>query len=84
LSTEEIDRLLQHREKGNYINSAKEFQKVTHVSDSLLNTIEPYFKFPDWVTNKETNNKRNVIVSKSEESSIKQDLNTVTAKELRL
>ena len=55
LSTEEIDRLLQHRKQGNYINSAKEFQKVTRISDSLLNTIEPYFKFPDWVTKKEAN-----------------------------
>ncbi len=82
LSTEEIDRLLQHREKGNYINSAKEFQKVTLVSDSLLNTIEPYFKFPDWVTNKQTNNKRNIIPSKIEKSGIKQDLNAATAKEL--
>ena len=82
LSTEEIDRLLQHRKQGNYINSAKEFQKVTRISDSLLNTIEPYFKFPDWVTKKEANNKRYAIQSKSEESVIKQDLNAATAKEL--
>lgn len=32
------------------MNSAKEFQTVTQVSDSLLNQSSPYFKFPDWVT----------------------------------
>jgi DNA uptake protein ComE-like DNA-binding protein len=34
------------------VNSPKEFQAVTKVSDSLLNAISPYFKFPDWVNNK--------------------------------
>jgi DNA uptake protein ComE-like DNA-binding protein len=33
------------------VNSAKEFQNVTKVSDSLLAKISPFFKFPDWVTN---------------------------------
>ncbi|MEZ4841592.1 MAG: hypothetical protein R2821_08810 [Flavobacteriaceae bacterium] len=52
MSTEEIDKLLQHRAAGKYINSSKEFQyQVTGVSDSLVKTIEPYFKFPDWVVN---------------------------------
>jgi len=52
LSPEEMDRLLRFRESGKkYVNSAKEFQNVTKVSDSLLNVISPYFKFPDWVTN---------------------------------
>jgi DNA uptake protein ComE-like DNA-binding protein len=26
-----------------------QFQKITKISDRLLNTISPYFKFPDWV-----------------------------------
>ena len=40
-------------EKQNkFVNSAKEFQNVTKVSDSLLNTIAPFFKFPDWVNHK--------------------------------
>ena len=34
------------------MNSPKEFQAVTKVSDSLLNAIAPYFKFPDWVNKK--------------------------------
>lgn len=54
MSVEEIDRLLAFRETNKYVNSAKEFQEVTLVSDSLLKTIAPYFKFPDWVTNKKS------------------------------
>jgi len=52
MSVQEIDRLLAFRKKNKYVNSAKEFQNVTRVSDSLLNTIAPFFKFPDWVNNK--------------------------------
>jgi hypothetical protein len=40
----EIDRLLAFRKENKYVNSAKEFQNVTKVSDSLLND-GPYFKF---------------------------------------
>ncbi|SLJ91035.1 DNA uptake protein ComE [Salegentibacter salarius] len=49
MSVEEIDKLHQFREEGKWINSVKDFQKVTGVSDSLLASISPYFKFPDWV-----------------------------------
>jgi DNA uptake protein ComE-like DNA-binding protein len=52
MSVAEIDRLLAFRKLNKYVNSAQDFQKVTKVSDSLLKAISPYFKFPDWVTNK--------------------------------
>lgn len=52
MSTIEIDRLLEFRKANKYVNSAQEFQTVTKISDSLLNVISPYFKFPDWVKNK--------------------------------
>ncbi|WP_367754871.1 ComEA family DNA-binding protein [Flavobacterium sp. WC2430] len=52
MSIQEIDRLLAYRKENKYVNSAKEFQAVTQVSDSLLNSIAPLFKFPDWVNNK--------------------------------
>ena len=52
MSVAEIDRLLNFRKTNQYVNSASEFQKVTQVSDSLLNAISPYFKFPDWVSNR--------------------------------
>lgn len=55
MSVAEIDRLLAYRNLDKYVNSAEEFQKVTKVSDSLLKTMAPYFKFPDWVNNKNSN-----------------------------
>ena len=55
MSVEEIDRLLACRAQNKFVNSAAEFQAVTKVSDSLLNAISPYFKFPDWVKNNKNN-----------------------------
>jgi DNA uptake protein ComE-like DNA-binding protein len=52
MSVKEIDRLLAFRKENKFVNSAKEFQEVTKVSDSLLKSIAPYFKFPDWVNRK--------------------------------
>ena len=52
MSVSEIDRLLAFRKMNKYVNSPQEFQAVTKVSDSLLNAISPYFKFPDWVNKK--------------------------------
>lgn len=51
MSNEEINRLLDFRKQDKWINSAKQFQEVTQISDSLLDVISPYFKFPDWVIN---------------------------------
>ena len=51
MTNEEIDRLHKFRAADQWVNSAKQFQQVTNVSDSLFNKISPYFKFPDWVTN---------------------------------
>ena len=56
MSTAEIDRLHAFRKTNKYVNSAQEFQAVTKISDSLLKVIAPYFKFPEWVTNKKSNN----------------------------
>lgn len=52
LSVEQIDRLHAFRKDGKFVNSAKEFQQVTGISDSLLAALKPYFKFPDWVQKK--------------------------------
>ncbi len=51
MSNEEIDRLLQYRKDGKWINSAADFKNVTGISDSLLNQLSPFFKFPEWITN---------------------------------
>ncbi|QBN19999.1 ComEA family DNA-binding protein [Flavobacterium nackdongense] len=52
MSVAQIDRLFAFRKQNKYVNSAQEFQAVTQVSDSLLNVMAPYFKFPDWVNKK--------------------------------
>ena len=52
MSVQEIDKLHKYRAQDKYVNSAKEFQQITKVSNELLNKISPHFKFPDWVTNK--------------------------------
>ena len=55
MSIQEIDLLLAFRRENKYVNSPEEFQNVTKISDSLLNLISPYFKFPDWINNKKQN-----------------------------
>jgi DNA uptake protein ComE-like DNA-binding protein len=57
MTTQEIDRLLAFRKLGKFANSVSEFQKVTKVSDSLLATMSPYFKFPDWLNKKNIESK---------------------------
>lgn len=59
MKVEEIDRLLAFRKQGKFANSPEEFQKVTGISDSLLNAIAPFFKFPDWVNKKNQGNYQN-------------------------
>ena len=67
MSLKEIDRLLTFRKTNKFVNSKEEFQKVTKVSDSLLNKIALYFKFPDWVVerNKNLQSGINTITSKT-------------------
>jgi competence protein ComEA len=83
MTNEEIDRLLQFRKQNKWINSVKQFQEVTKVSDSLLSAISPYFKFPDWVTNPKP--KRSFVNYSNVKKTYKQklDLNTATIQQLR-
>lgn len=55
MTADQINRLLAFRKTNQYVNSSEEFQRVTKVSDSLLSKMAPFFKFPDWVTNKKEN-----------------------------
>src|SRR5690606_6635211 len=54
ITTQEIDRMLQYRASGKYVNSADEIQKVTGVSNNVLDKVAPYFKFPEWTQNQKT------------------------------
>ncbi|MGK0413856.1 MAG: DNA uptake protein ComE-like DNA-binding protein [Polaribacter sp.] len=91
MSLDEIDRLLAFRKTNKFINSKTQFQKVTKVSDSLLAKISPYFKFPNWVVNR---NKSNSSSSQEESKSYSQkkhkkkvlattDINKATAEDLQ-
>ena len=82
MSTEEIDRLLAFRKENKWINSVKDFKKVTKVSDSLLNKISPYFKFPDWISN--SKQKKNYLKKGFKEKTFQQkvDLNITTQEQL--
>ncbi|SFZ92673.1 DNA uptake protein ComE [Flaviramulus basaltis] len=89
MTNEEIDRLLAYRKQNKWINSIKQFQEVTQISDSLLDKISPYFKFPEWLNNSEpknsnsTYNNNNNNNNNSKSFVQKQDLNTATVKELQ-
>mgnify|MGYP005849350109 CR=1 FL=1 len=81
LSADEHDKLLNFRSQGNWINSVDDFQKVTGVSDELLQEISPYFKFPDWVIEQQNQKpKSKTIPQLSFEQ--KKDLNVVDAEDL--
>jgi DNA uptake protein ComE-like DNA-binding protein len=87
MSIAEIDRLLAFRKAGKFANSAKEFQQVTKISDSLLAKISPYFKFPDWVINKSGTSQHNSNEFKQFEKKvaknvIQKDINKASKEEL--
>lgn len=82
MSVAEIDRLLNFRKTNKYVNSAQDFQNVTKVSDSLLNTISPYFKFPDWVNNKKEYKSNYIPFEKKKVKIIILDINLATKEDL--
>lgn len=83
MSVKEIDKLLLFRKTNKYVNSAQEFQLITGVSDSLLQTIAPYFKFPDWVTHKK-DSKTFLDFSHAEvKKTIVMDINMATQEDLK-
>lgn len=85
MTNEEIDRLLNFRKQNRWINSAEQFKEVTQISDSLLDTMSPYFKFPDWVNNsaQKATTSNYSINNKPKTFAQKQDLNTATALQLQ-
>ncbi|OXE99600.1 DNA uptake protein ComE-like DNA-binding protein [Flavobacterium araucananum] len=86
MSVQEIDRLLAFRKENKYVGSAKEFQEVTKISDSLLGVISPFFKFPDWIQNKPAfKTERKEFVKKEfakKEKIVALDINQATQEDL--
>ena len=91
MSIKEIDRLHSFRKDGKFANSAEDFQKVTQVSDSLLQVISPYFKFPEWTQRKSKSTSSYKTPSKEQDKGSRKaeskftvsDLNSATIEELR-
>lgn len=83
MSVTEIDRLLEFRKTGRYVNSAAEFQQVTQVSDSLLNAIVPYFKFPDWVRNKYKSKNWQQQPFEKKKAKVQLDINSASREDLK-
>jgi DNA uptake protein ComE-like DNA-binding protein len=83
MSSEEIDRLLDYRKQNKWINSKEDFKEVTKVSDSFLDQISIYFKFPEWVTNPKPKYSGWKKGFKEKTFDQKIDLNSVTQLELK-
>ena len=82
MSVAEIDRLLAFRKTNNYVNTPEDFQNVTKISDSLLATMAPYFKFPDWVTNKKEFKSKYKSFENKKEKIVVLDINQATKEDL--
>lgn len=89
MSLDEIDRLHTFRGQNKFVNTAKEFQGITQVSDSLLQIISANFKFPEWTqsTNrsiaKGSDIKERATIRVARLKTGIKDLNLVTAEELK-
>lgn len=82
MKTEEYDKLKAFREEGEWINSVSDFKKVTGVNQQWLDSISPFFKFPEWVTNPKKRIKENSF-NKELSYTEKVDLNKATKEQLQ-
>lgn len=84
MSVQEIDRLHHFRAQNKYVNSAAEFQKVTLVSNAVLQKLSPYFKFPEWVSVKQekSNKTFQVFTPREKKEVMVKDINLATKEDL--
>lgn len=84
MTPQQFDNLKAFRDQNKWINSKEDFKKVTGVSQKWLDSISPFFKFPDWVTNpKPKKTYAYTTQLKSNKPIIKVDINMATAEQLR-
>lgn len=83
LTPVQIDKLHNFRKEGKFVNSVEEFAILTGVSKSWINKYQNYFKFPDWVKNRNSK-KQNTYFDKSKKvyKQQKQDINTANQEQL--
>lgn len=82
MTLEQFNKLKAYRAEGKWINSVEEFKTVTGVTNTWLDSIGPYFKFPEWVTAPRTKQKSFTKANKTYAQKL--DLNTATVPELEL
>ena len=88
MTVAQIDKLHNFRKQNKYVNSNSEFQQLTGVSNDWMKKYAPYFKFPDWVTNKSSSKypsyfkNEYVKFEKKEAKIVVQDINTASQVEL--
>ncbi|MCB0373386.1 MAG: helix-hairpin-helix domain-containing protein [Muricauda sp.] len=83
MSVEELDRLFAFRKKNRFVNTAKEFQEVTQISDSLLGVMSPFFKFPDWKIRQEPIVSERTVIKSPMGTFHVMDINTATVEDLK-
>jgi DNA uptake protein ComE-like DNA-binding protein len=81
LSTAQLDRLFRFRESGKWVNSAQDFKTVTQVDQRWLDSISPYFKFPEWVTNAKSSKSYNTY-SNSPRTIVAKNINAATQEDI--
>lgn len=84
MTIDEIDALHKFRSQGKWINSNREFQRVTGVSNKWLDSISPFFKFPDWIVESPKKTHRQPKNSEPKSYEQKKNLNSATAQDLEL
>lgn len=81
MTSGQFEALQEFRNKDQWVNSVNQFQKITGVNALWIDSVGPYFKFPDWVRQAR---KKNFKKAHSElPFHLKKDLNTATAEELQ-
>jgi len=83
LTTEELDRLYAYRSLNRYVNSPREFQEITKISDTLLERLSPYFKFPEWTQTTKRKRPNLKTTSIAQETRVTQDLNDASVEQLK-
>lgn len=81
LTTAQLDRLFRFRESGKWVNSPQDFKTVTQVDQRWLDSISPYFKFPEWVTNPKSSKSYNTY-SNSPRTIVAKNINTATQEDI--
>ncbi len=86
MDTGAFRRIKAYRLSGKYFHSAKEFQRISGISDSLFEILKPYIQFPDYAwdtTRRPRGFKKTVFSRKKIYPTLKKDINSATEEDLK-